>query len=623
MDEIILLDGLEDFIKIKKKMKFQNEQKIITFDFESHKELKKLQINHEMIEDLISVDDEVIIDKKSFQMATEWNQIKEISELLTINELNLGELLNHEMTEYFTKHLKRIVGIKKIIEKEKPNKIICHSLDPYIKLFNKQNKIQISSFEYKLITNSRFDQIYIPVTVLGKTYRIKISRKRFLQVKKNLNKSIIFILKLKPNYLKFNDWILLLDFSPVRYQHFFNTMSKNRKNILLLNQRRPAIWNLQSMSIIRRSKFGVMDLEFFTSREKEEIIQQLQKDIEENIEKIFKNNKFIEFFKIDQYSFFNAISDDFFQIIIKRFKESIQKMVLVEELFNKCKITCVLEWGHVTMEEKIVLHISKQKKIPTLFLQHGIYTLNKKFEKYINHLAILPSENSKTAIWGEVAKNYLVEHNVNKNDFFITGSPRHDSYFKNISETQKPDLVLILANGFAHINYTGRDTRAFEYLENSVKEIIRVLKEHNKEIIVKMHPGYSYYDIRPLIKKIDPKIKIFHDQDIQSFLRICGTVISLNYSTTLLEAMILKKPTMLILPDDQKFEEELPVKRNATLYVDNISKIEQELKNILTDYDTRQKLINEGNKFVNEYCSHKGLASKKLLEIINNIVNNK
>jgi len=77
------------------------------------------------------------------------------------------------------------------------------------------------------------------------------------------------------------------------------------------------------------------------------------------------------------------------------------------------------------------------------------------------------------------------------------------------------------------------------------------------------------------------------------------------------------------LPDDQKFEEELPVKRNATLYVDNISKIEQELKNILTDYDTRQKLINEGNKFVNEYCSHKGLASKKLLEIINNIVNNK
>ena len=31
---------------------------------------------------------------------------------------------------------------------------------------------------------------------------------------------------------------------------------------------------------------------------------------------------------------------------------------------------------------------------------------------------------------------------------------------------------------------------------------------------------------------------------------------------------------------DQKFEEELPVKRNATLYVDNISKIEQELKNI-------------------------------------------
>jgi len=623
MDEIILLDGLEDFIKINKNMKFHNEQKIITFDFESHKELKKLKINHEMIEDLISVDDEVIMDKKSFQMATEWNQIKDISELLTINELNLGELLNAEMTDYFSKHLKRIVGIKKIIEKEKPKKIICYSLDPYIKLFNKQNKIQVGSFEYKIRTNLRDDKIYIPITVLGKTYGIKISRKKFLQVKKILNKSIIFILKLKPNDLKFNDWILLLDFNAVTYQHFFKTMSKNRKNILLLNQRRPAIWNLQSMSIIRQSKFGVMDLEFFTSREKEKTIQQLQKDIEKNMEKIFKNNKFIEFFKIDQYSFFNVISDDFFQIIIKRFKESIQKMVLLEELFNKYKITCVLEWGHISMEEKIVLHIVKQKKIPTLFLHHGIYVLNKKFEKYINHLAILPSENSKAAIWGEVNKNYLIEHNVNKNDFFITGSPRHDLFFKNISETQKTDLVLILANGFAQINYTGRDTRGYEYLENSVKEIIRVLKEHNKEIIIKIHPGHADYDIRPLIKKIDPKIKIFQDQDIQSFLRICGTVISLNYSTILLEAMILKKPTMLILADDNKCEEELPVKRNATLYVDNISKIEQELKNLLTDDDTRQKLINEGNKFVNEYFSHRGLASKKLLEIINNIVDNK
>ena len=617
MSEIILLEGIEDFNEIKKFKEFNDKIKIITFDFISHKELQKKKIPHEMVEDFITKNDEKNIDEKSFEMTLKWHQVKEITNLIKFRGVNLGSLLNHEMTDYFCRHLKRIIGIIKILEKEKPSKIICYSLTNYVNTITNGKKIQIVSTEYKIKRSLHDDQIHIPITLKGKTYSIKISRKNFLKIKKYLNKILNFIFKLNPDFDDFNNWVLLLDFNTEAYQNLFETISKQNKNIILLNQRRPAIWNFKSLSIIRNTKLKILNLDDMITKKKRNEIELAKKDNIKKIEQIFTTESFIDFFKIEQYSFFNIINDEFFQIIKNRFEESIKKIIILEEMFEKCKISCILEWGHVSMEEKIVLHIAKQKQVPTIFLQHGVYILNKKFEKYINHLAILPSENSKEAVWGNIISKYLLEHDIGKEEFFVTGSPRHDIFFKNISKTVNNNTVLILANNFSYINYTGSDSRAYEYLEKSVKEIIRILKLHNKKIIIKTHPGHSDYDIRPLIKEIDDTIEIYQDQDVFTFLRSCDCVIALNYSTTLLESMILKKPTMLILPDDQKFEEELPVKRKATLYVDKISQIESVLNDFLTNKDIRQKLINEGNKFVDDYFSHKGSASLNILKIIN------
>ena len=59
-----------------------------------------------------------------------------------------------------------------------------------------------------------------------------------------------FNLKVNPDSYNTKS-ILLLDFNPIIYESLFKELSNIKKNIILLNQRRPAIWNMESLKIIR------------------------------------------------------------------------------------------------------------------------------------------------------------------------------------------------------------------------------------------------------------------------------------------------------------------------------------------------------------------------------------
>jgi len=143
-------------------------------------------------------------------------------------------------------------------------------------------------------------------------------------------------------------------------------------------------------------------------------------------------------------------------------------------------------------------------------------------------------------------------------------------------------------------------------------------KQLIKKIIVKLHPSQSYYDIRPLIKKIDPKIPLYQSQNILDLIKKCDTMISLNYSTSILDAMILKKPTMTILPEDQNFQEELPIKQGTTIAVSDYHELENSLKNLLNNTEVRNNLIIKGSKFVDEYFAHQGSASSYIVKLLEN-----
>lgn len=622
-ETIILVEGSDDYEILNNIISANKNAKVISFDFLAHKSLVHNKKLHCIVEEYFDKEDSIQIDDLALEFALKWHKQQELVDFLQYAGLNLGSLLELELPGYFGIHLKRFLGIIRIVERENPRKIISSSLSNYITEICADKKIEIVTIGTKKIMELYFDTVEIPITINGKTISLKISRKHFLQIKNTAETFINCILNVKPRVKKIQDKksILLLDFNPSMYEELLKELSLIDHNIILLNQRRPAIWNFKSFTVVKNSKSKIIRLDDFTDNTVKEKIKKETEIINNQIYLLFaQDNIFQNLFKINDMSFWEVIKDNFKEIIKNRFKESVRRIILFNEILDKINISSILEWAHTGMEEKIAIHLANKRSIPVVFLQHGLYTQSPKLEKYIHISPILPSHGAKEAIWGKIFQDYLLEHNVNKKDIIITGSPRHDIFFKKRSVINNKNTILIAGNGFFDTNFNGRDTRAYDYLDDCIIKILETLKKiPDKKPIIKLHPGRVYYDIKPLIQKIDPTISIYQNQNIMDLLESCDVMISLNFSTVILDAMILNKPVLLILPEKQGFEEEPLVKRETVLYVKDLDKIESAIHDILFNKKIREILIQNGKEFIDSYFENQGNASNSLSNVLRNL----
>jgi len=615
--KLVLVESKEDVEDLKQEME---DSKIISFDFESHKLLKNYGINHTLVEEYLSKNDEELLDNKTVELTTGWYQHPEIKELLNFNKINLGSLLQIEIIWYFFQFLKRNLGIKRVIEKENPEEVSTSFLSNSTLQICKSNKIKLNAQKSTKNSSLFFDSIEIPIRIKGKNIPLKISRKNFLKTKKLLATIINVLYDFKPKVkdLKNKKTVLLLDFNPVQYDKLLKLLSNSEKNIILLNQRRPAIWNYSSLQIVKKSKCKIIELSDFVDSELAKKIKKEKEMLKIQLEKLWKKDKiFEEIFSIDGYSFWSAMKENFISVTTNRFIETVERFLSLNALFDKIEVEHILEWAHVGLEDKLIISIANTRDIPNMFLQHGLYPQNKKFEKYYSILPILPSEKSKHIVWGKIMKKHLLNYGVNTNQIIELGSPRHDKFFKEKNEVKKTNIILLTANGLFHNNCSGSDTRSFVKTEDFVKKIIEIMKRYpEKKLIIKLHPGKVSYDIRPLIKEIDSSIQIFQNENISEVLKKCESVISLNFSTIILDAMICNIPVLVILPEDQNFEDEIPLKNGSVLYVNNINKLESSMNDFLFNEISRNSLIKKGENFVKDYMSNTGNASQKLMEIL-------
>lgn len=621
-EKLILVEGHSDVEALKSTILSSPSTKIISFDFLAHKSLKELTIPHNLVEEYINTNDKSKIDNLAIELATSWYKQEDFSKFLEYNGLSLGSLLELEIPPYLFLHLKRMLGIIRIVEKETPRKIISSSLGDFVSAVCKDKKIETIANGNKITSTLYHDIVEIPMSIGGKMVSLKISKNHFLQIKRVLEIITNILFNLKPNLQKIANEksILLLDFNPVLYPDLLSALSNSSQNIILLNQRRPAVWNWKSLQIVKGSKCKIVQLEEFASSDMKSRIDKERKDLQGRLNSLWSKQQILtNIFSVEGYSFWDAIKDNFVNITGKRFEESIIKFLMMQKLFENINVSCILEWAHVGVEEKIALFIANKRKIPSIFLQHGLFILNQKFEKYLSIFPLLPSNGAKEAVWGNIMKKYILEHKANQEDILLTGSPRHDIFFKQRGNTKNNDTILIASNGLFYLNFDGNDTRTYDYLENCIKKVLELVRKiSNKKPVIKLHPAQTYYDIKPLIREIDPSIPIYQNQNIIDLIESCDVMISLSYSTALLDAMILGKPTMLVLIDDQKFEEEILVKRKATLCVSSIDDLESSLNDLLFNHSVREELIKNGKEFVNEYLTNQGTASERLVNILKN-----
>lgn len=611
---IVFVEGKLDVGLIKPEL-LNNKNTIISLDYNSHKLLNQSNINHKLIEDYFNNDDKLIIDNLAFKLGISWYTEKNISKYLEYEEFNLGTLLDLEIPSYFFTNLKRIIGIKRAIENENPDEIISYSLKNYVDNICKNRNIKSSGeIKNEASTGLFFNDLEIPINIGFKTIKIKISRKNYFILKKKLDYIINLMLNVKPKResLINDESILLIDFHTIIYKDLLMEFQNFSKNVIIFNQRKPAVWNLESLKIIRNSKCKVLTLEYFEDHQIQESILQDQKKLKNNLDNLWKNEQHLEkIFSFEGETFWNIIKFEFSKIITERLIEAVRRIILLKKMFNTIKVFSILDWAHTGMEEKIISNVVKNKKIQIYCLQHGIMTLNNSMHRYLPIIPILASNNTKMLVWGNTTADFNLQHTIKKEDVIIVGSPRHDRFFNQKNKITNNGSILIVSSLNFHYNFSGNDSRAFETLELA---LIKILKSYpNKKPIIKLHPA-ERFDIKSIINKIDPNIPIYQHEDILPLLQSCDSMISLNYSTVVLDALILNKPSMVIITEKQNYEEEELIQNGATLCVSNLEDLEKSLKQFLFDENFRKNLITRGNEFANNYLSNQGTASKNLIK---------
>ncbi len=613
----ILVGDINNFDKLEHYVsEFPNAQ-IFTLNYKSHLKLSQQKISHIVSENLLQDQDYDKIDALSKNASLYWYKDNKIKHFLIFEEINLGSLLEQEFYQYFLPFFTNAFTIEYIIMNNNFKKIISITeINPFVQEICKNNDIELISIDKKQNLSLVLDKLNIKINLGKIPISLNISRTQYSFFKNHFEKILFYFLGLKHNKINKKS-ILLLDFNPILYEDLLIQLSKLDKEIILLNTRRPAIWNFKSFQIILQNKCRLISLlEYEKNISKN--IEYHKKLFFDELDELWKNDDlFKEYFSINSQNLWYSIKESFKQICYTRFSESIHKILMINELLSTIKPSVILEWAEIAFEEKMIIQIGKKFGIEIIYLQHTLAAIedsNKVYDKFISHLSH-PFLSGKQAVWGNSSKDYAFLNN-NKNAIAI-GSPRHDKFFNSKENSKNKGLILFAPTLPADISSKNMNTESVTNFNNFVQQTCRVLLNlPNKEFLVKPHPTpSSVYDIAKLIKEVDPTISVTYDNNILNLINKCELLITTNNSTIAIDAIMLKKPVISLQTSPIYLENEL-VKMDALLSITKISDIESTIKKILIDFKLKQQLLEKSKYFLNQHFVNQGNASEKLANLL-------
>jgi len=311
---------------------------VYAIEYSTHNQLLKNNIPHKISEKLLELEDRKLIDEYVIKATTNWYKIDSIKNSLIYDSVSLGYLLEQELFFYFYNFYNKAIICKKIIETQKPQQVVCHTeVNDFIKQICNANNIDVIIKNKSSSKSLEFDQIHIKYNFFKIPISLKISRKNFFKLKNIFEKFVFSIFNLNANPTKTGS-ILLTEFNPVQYDLLINELSKLDTNVILLNQRRSAVWNYQSFKIMKNSKCKIIDLNTFQNKINH-IISSESKSFENTLNKLWKLDKDFEtFFSIDENNIWNSIKKSFSNTCTQRFLEAIRQILLLNKFFQSFNV---------------------------------------------------------------------------------------------------------------------------------------------------------------------------------------------------------------------------------------------------------------------------------------------
>ncbi len=599
------------------------DTKVFSFNLEVHRELQSRKIKHEIADNLLNQEARFQLFDKGLKFLSWSSRIP--SSDLEFEGINLLKIFDsHEFHSYLMPNLVNFIIIKRVIEKEQPTKIICSSLlSKIVKSLTKGTDVQTQFFQNNLKKNLLWDRIPVKYNFGKISISFNLSKNNYLKIKKSAESLVGFFSDFWLDCKNSQKSIVLLEFNTELFSNLLFDLKNYDGNIILVNQRRSAIWSKKAIDVVKKSNCKILNFDKVLTDDEKLEIPKLVEEYSKKLEKFWKNSEFFEkLFQIENSNFWEVIKD----VIISSYYEKLPYYIFlaqsIKTLFTKMDIRCIVSLNEIGETEKAFLEFNK-RRVSSILLEHGFVERvdeTKRFDKllYVNF-------RDKIATWGNVKKDYLInEYGIAPERIFVTGSPRHDVFFNSrIKKKSSDEITILLApNPITEISGLANTNLELKF-EQTINQIFSILKQfRNVNPIVKLHKSQLPHNmkIRSLIKKIDSTIPVYQSTPIIETINKADIVIvvspeSFGTSTMLLESMILGKPTMNIILDD-----EIPqfnhVKEKAILTLSDNQDLEDNMKKILFDEQFQKKIIQNADSFVAKFLDFRGNSSEEFANIL-------
>ena len=599
---------------------------VFSFNVHTHKQLEEQGIEHQIAEDYLSLEDHHKVFDKTVSYWN-WYENNEIFKKLEFENINLLSVLDTaELHQVIIRELYVFLAMKRIIEKYKPQKIITSfHFGNMLKSLIDDTKIKIittleSNHEFSIPWNHfliKFNLGKFPIS-------LKISRKSYDKIRNFLELLVGKIFHLWPDKKKSQKMILFVEFDPSQYSKLIEQLGHYGNELLFLNRRRTAIWNVKSIKLLKKNNCKITSPHNLLRNNEIIHCQTLSNDLLKQIEQIWVNDvKILEqIFSIENYTFWPSINNVLLETFRSRIYEYILLIKFSKKLLQDFNFKSIITLNTMGETEKTILNLNKNK-INSILLEHGASDYLPEISRH-DVTSGYRNFSDKIAVWSKYQKDYLINvRNISEQRIFVTGSPRHDSFFDDIyQEKISSKTILITIPAIPEMNFLS-DTNSYIRLENLLKKLFSLIKNlKNVNLIVKLHPVQDANNeyVKKLIQKLDPNILIIQAGSIKKIISLCSLMINIHVelmpSTVLLEGLILKKAIMNVVMTDEilKFQY---VKDNAVLSISDKSDLITPINELLYNKEVSQKLIQNGQFHVKKFLANPGNASLSLAEVIN------
>ena len=624
---LVILDSSIQFDEFKK---FSTENTtFVAADYETHKKLADSNTKHELLDNYLQKKERLELYDFVLSKYTWYENLSRKSDF-EFNNISILSLMSPlEFHEFILTVLIKLFSIKNIISRKSPNEIfVSEKFLKHVKLVQDKNKIH--TFDSNLNDEKSFltNKIELRFNILSKPCTFYISKKNYSSLKKIYENFFCKINNLWLDKKTSKEIILLVEFNTSMYEEMIRTLSKSKKQVVILNRRRSSIWNKNSIGILKSNNVKILDPEKFFDLHADPEFALEHKRLNENLHELWKSKELFSIFSMKEISFWPLIKDRLKKIYDYRLDDYLKFIFQSRNFLTQLNIKKIICLGESGETENVLLQ-SVENDVDSILLQHSFLRYNpelKKLQWKYDDQNMLGLTCKKFFLWGNSDLNYFLENSkIQKDQLIISGSPRHDQFLQIKSSTNSHTTknILITLSPISERSGLG-DTNLIIKYNYFLEKILKILNEFNDlKIAVKLHPGENPHNsILIDFLKNQSNITVFQIKNPNELIKKSDLMINISpelydSSTIMLEGLLLRKPVIQLSLDDELSKVE-PLK-SPIIQISEIEHFEQVISKIINDEIYRKEIIEQISNKLNDYLSFQGNSNAKFLEIIEKI----